>query len=87
MPKSTTEQNVLISVEGYIAEASRYDEPARTVKYLLYHGYEEKPKPGFFPKHGVFPAVMLFFKSEAWEIEVSMLVVMFKLSVTIASVL
>ncbi len=53
----------MITVEGYIAGEKRHDQPNQTVKYLLYNGFTG-------PKRGEFPAVMLFFKKEAWNIEV-----------------
>ena len=53
----------MTSVEGYIAREKGYDTPTRTIKYLLYSGFEGKK--------GLLPAVMLFFKMEAWDVEVS----------------
>lgn len=60
--KTPTNVKGMISVEGYIAGEKRYDQPNLTVKYLLYTGINGRK--------GEFPAVMLFFKKEAWNIEV-----------------
>lgn len=58
------ETTSMVSVEGYIAREKGYDTPTHTIKYLLYSGLGGKKEVG------VFPAVMLFFKMEAWDIEV-----------------
>jgi hypothetical protein len=52
-----------VSVEGYVAREGAYDKPNQTFKYLLYSGLDGGKK-------GVLPAVMLFFKREAWDVEV-----------------
>ena len=52
-----------ISVDGFIAREGAYDVPNQTYKYLLYSSIDGAKK-------GVFPAVMLFFKKEAWDVEV-----------------
>lgn len=64
---STVEIRSLVSVEGYTAREGNYDVPNQTVKYLLYSGLENGGR------RGVFPAVMLFFKKEVWDVEVSYL--------------
>ena len=53
----------MVTVEGYIAGENRFDQPNQTVKYLLFSGITNKK--------GDFPAVMLFFKKEAWNVDVS----------------
>lgn len=54
----------LVAVDGFIARDGAYDTPNQTFKYLLYSGLEGGKK-------GVFPAVMLFFKRDVWDVEVS----------------
>ena len=63
--KQKEDHDKIVCVVGYVCGERRFDEPNNTVKYLLHSGYDKKKQ------HGIFPAVMLFFKQElCWNIEV-----------------